>query len=67
VVTGTGAQAVAGSGVASPSEKIQPDLAKQLEATDAVDFWIHFKDQPDLSKASAIKDWLNAAPPLRRR
>ncbi|MGW3614039.1 S8 family serine peptidase [Micromonospora sp. NPDC005163] len=56
LATGTAAQA-AGAGATSPSDKIRPDLAKQLEAKSAGDFWIHFKKKADLSKASAIKDW----------
>ncbi|MFU8874561.1 S8 family serine peptidase [Micromonospora sp. SL4-19] len=51
---GSGAQAAAG---ASPSDKIRPELAKQLQAKSGGDFWVHFKDKADLSKASAIKDW----------
>lgn len=56
--TGSGAQAAqAGTGAASPSDKIRPDLAKQLEGKTQGDFWIHFKAKADLSKASQIKDW----------
>ncbi|WP_346533870.1 hypothetical protein [Micromonospora sp. DPT] len=57
--TGSGAQAAlagTGAGVTSPSDKIRPDLAKQLQAKSEGDFWIHFKDRADLSQASAIKD-----------
>ncbi|MFD2762951.1 S8 family serine peptidase [Micromonospora eburnea] len=57
VAASTGAQAGTGTGAASPSDKIRPDLAKQLQAKNEGDFWIHFKDKADLSKASAIKDW----------
>ncbi|WP_344750977.1 S8 family serine peptidase [Micromonospora olivasterospora] len=55
---GTGAQAAqAGTGAASPADKIRPELTKQLQAKSEGDFWIRFKDQADLSKASQIKDW----------
>ncbi|MEU8261528.1 S8 family serine peptidase [Micromonospora sp. NPDC048999] len=57
VATGTGAQAGTGIGAVSPSDKIRPDLAQQLQGKSEGDFWIHFKDKADLSKASAIKDW----------
>ncbi|MCX5065554.1 S8 family serine peptidase [Micromonospora lupini] len=56
---GSGAQAAPGSlgaGTAT-GDKIRPELARQLEAKSAGDFWIRFKDRADLSKASAIKDW----------
>ncbi|WP_433384612.1 S8 family serine peptidase [Micromonospora sp. KLBMP9576] len=48
--TGSGAQA-------SPSDKIRPELTKQLQGKSEGEFWIRFKDRADLSKASAIKDW----------
>ncbi|MGR6319832.1 S8 family serine peptidase [Micromonospora soli] len=54
-LTGNGAQA-AQSGP-STSDKIRPELTRQLEGKSEGDFWIHFKDRADLSKASAIKDW----------
>lgn len=56
---GSGAQAApGGTGAgAAPGDKIRPELAKQLQAKSAGDFWIRFKDRADLSKASAIKDW----------
>lgn len=58
VSIGTGAQAAPGMGVGTaPGDKIRPDLAKQLQAKSAGDFWIRFKDRADLSKASSIKDW----------
>ncbi|MEU2614248.1 S8 family serine peptidase [Micromonospora sp. NPDC007271] len=57
VAVSTGAQAATGTGAGSPSDKIRPDLAKQLEGKSEGDFWIHFKDKADLSKASQIKDW----------
>ncbi|MFF5180232.1 S8 family serine peptidase [Micromonospora sp. NPDC000316] len=56
---GSSAQAAPGqmgSGIAA-GDKIRPDLAKQLQAKSAGDFWIRFKDRADLSKASSIKDW----------
>ncbi|MGS2616189.1 S8 family serine peptidase [Micromonospora sp. LZ34] len=58
--TGTGAQAAlagAAAGAASPSDKIRPDLAQQLEGKTESDFWIRFTDRADLSQARAIKDW----------
>ncbi|WBB67587.1 S8 family serine peptidase [Micromonospora sp. WMMD812] len=57
--TGSGAQAAAGAGagVASPADKIRPDLAKRFQAKSEGDFWIHFKDRADLRAASEIKDW----------
>ncbi|MEU5942833.1 S8 family serine peptidase [Micromonospora sp. NPDC047548] len=56
--TGSGAQAApTGAGDASPSDKIRPELTRQLQAKSEGDFWIHFKDKADLSQASAIKDW----------
>ncbi|SCF15242.1 Serine protease, subtilisin family [Micromonospora viridifaciens] len=57
VAGSTGAQAGTGTGAGSPSDKIRPDLAKQLQGKSEGDFWIHFKDKADLSKASQIKDW----------
>ena len=57
VTSSTGAQAGTGTGATSPSDKIRPDLARQLQGKSEGDFWIHFKDKADLSQASAIKDW----------
>ncbi|MEU5909470.1 S8 family serine peptidase [Micromonospora sp. NPDC047527] len=56
---GSSAQAAPGqmgSGTAA-GDKIRPELAKQLQAKNAGDFWIRFKDRADLSKVSTIKDW----------
>ncbi|WP_233513630.1 S8 family serine peptidase [Micromonospora craterilacus] len=58
--TSAGAQAAsagAGAGAASPSDKIRPELTKQLQAEREGDFWIRFNDKADLGQASAIKDW----------
>jgi subtilisin family serine protease len=52
--TGSAAQAAPGG---SASDKIRPELAKQLEAKSESDFWVRFAPKADLSKASAIKDW----------
>ncbi|PWU45677.1 peptidase S8 [Micromonospora sp. S4605] len=60
LATGTGAQAAqagTAAGATSPSDKIRPDLAKQLEGKTEGDFWIRFKDRADLSRARDIKDW----------
>ncbi|MDO3705151.1 S8 family serine peptidase [Micromonospora sp. C28SCA-DRY-2] len=60
LATGTGAQAASAAtaaGAASPSDKIRPDLAKQLEGKTEGDFWIRFTDRADLSQARGIKDW----------
>ncbi|MBY8870234.1 S8 family serine peptidase [Micromonospora sp. PLK6-60] len=55
---GAGAQAApSGSDAATPSDKIRPELARQFQTKNDGDFWIHFAQQADLSKASAIKDW----------
>ncbi|MCW3814039.1 S8 family serine peptidase [Micromonospora sp. DR5-3] len=50
--SGSGAQAAPNG-----ADKIRPELAKQLQGKTEGDFWIHFKDKADLSKASKIKDW----------
>ncbi|MFE9657376.1 S8 family serine peptidase [Micromonospora sp. NPDC006431] len=58
LATGSGAQAAqTGTGAASASDKIRPDLAKQLQGKTEGDFWIHFKAKADLSKATGITDW----------
>ncbi|MFE9689556.1 S8 family serine peptidase [Micromonospora sp. NPDC005806] len=54
---GTGAQAAQSETGASTSDKIRPELTRQLQAKSEGDFWIHFKDRADLSQAGAIKDW----------
>ncbi|MCW3817756.1 S8 family serine peptidase [Micromonospora sp. DR5-3] len=46
-----------GAGAASASDKIRPELARRLEGKSEGNFWIHFKDKADVSKASQIKDW----------
>ncbi|MFC8616651.1 S8 family serine peptidase [Micromonospora purpureochromogenes] len=58
--TGSGARAASagtGAGAPSPSDKIRPELAKQLQAKSEADFWIRFTDRADLSRASSIRDW----------
>lgn len=58
-VTATGAQATqtaTGTGTAG-SDKIRPELTRQLQGKSEADFWIHFADRADLGRASAIKDW----------
>ncbi|WP_241825321.1 S8 family serine peptidase [Micromonospora sp. CB01531] len=58
LATGSGAQAAqTGTGAASASDKIRPDLAKQLQGKTEGDFWIHFKAKADFSKATGITDW----------
>ncbi|KRF15511.1 peptidase S8 [Nocardioides sp. Soil797] len=51
-LTGTTASAEPSVG----KDKIQPKLSKQLDNKGEATFWVRF-DMPDLSSASAIKDW----------
>ncbi|MFV2114846.1 S8 family serine peptidase [Micromonospora sp. LOL_025] len=57
ILAATGLAATGSGAQASPSDKIRPELTKELQGKTEGDFWIRFKDRADLSQAAAIKDW----------
>ncbi|MGC4789578.1 S8 family serine peptidase [Micromonospora sp. DT178] len=57
ILAATGLAATGSGAQASPSDKIRPELTKELQGKTEGDFWIRFKDRADLSEAAAIKDW----------
>lgn len=57
ILAATGLAATGSGAQASPSDKIRPELTKELQGKTEGDFWIRFKDRADLGEAAAIKDW----------
>ena len=55
-VISSGAQAAPAAAPAK-DDKIRPELASQMKAKSAADFWIRFGGKADLRAASSIKDW----------